>query len=121
MLFGFGLPVEPLNHLHRGSHILRQEIDADLFQPEGRIGVTKGVRGSLLTSAVESQPSKVQQRGKTLFDGADSPSISMAEDRLGWVGVSIQFLSAVIIKPLKVAIGVGVTDDIPLSRLTQNR
>ena len=39
LLFGFGLPVEPLNHLHRGSDILCQEIDADLFKPESRIGV----------------------------------------------------------------------------------
>jgi hypothetical protein len=45
----------------------------------------------------------------------------MAEDRLGRIGVSIQFLSAVVIKPLKVAIGVGVTDNIPLICLTQNR
>jgi hypothetical protein len=45
----------------------------------------------------------------------------MAEDRLRRVWISIQFLSAVIIKPLKVAIGVGVTDHISLICLTQNR
>ena len=27
LLLGFGLPVEALNHLYRGSHILRQEIE----------------------------------------------------------------------------------------------
>jgi hypothetical protein len=45
----------------------------------------------------------------------------MAEDRLGRVRASIQFFSAVIIKPFKVAIGVGVTDNISLIGLTQNR